>query len=209
MTIEGFINDQASLEPVAGVQIFVHAIKSPPGMGFLGGKRESVGSGTTNSRGYYKIKMKVFKEAERIELFINGANLRAGYVYIQPIVYLPTLNRHGSNTLNYLLSPTALLKIKFKNLNPVSDTDFFSFSWYYTGQGLPKGVLQKESCGTIVQSEAGTFTGKDVCGEYTVDAVAESASYIYWTVRKNNVATQHIDPIFVRRGIVNTFVLNY
>ena len=93
MTIEGTIRDEASLEPIAGILIFVDATKSPSGMGLLGGKRESVGQGTTDLKGYYKIKLRVFKEAENLDLFINGANFKEGYVSIQPNVSLLTLNR--------------------------------------------------------------------------------------------------------------------
>jgi hypothetical protein len=183
--IEGFIKDYNSLEPIAGIQIFVDAIQS--GMGLLDGRRESVGKGTTNMEGYYQIKLRIFKEAENIELFINAANSNGGYVSIQPNISLTSINRSGNNTLNFLLNSTALLKIKFKNLNPVGDSDLFHFSWYSNGAGTTKGILQKENCGTVVQNEAASWIGKDVCGQFTIDAIAENATYIYWTVRKNNV----------------------
>ncbi|MGI8634563.1 MAG: hypothetical protein ACR2KZ_04085, partial [Segetibacter sp.] len=207
MTIEGFIKDRASLEPIAGIEIFVVAQEAPLRMGIFGGRNENVGQGTTDSKGYYKIMLTVFKEAANLELFINGANLKEGYVSIQPNISLSSLNRSGTNSLNYTLSPTAQFKIKYKNKNPIDDKDFFYFS--YQPNGGTKGVLTDENCGTVIQSEAGIWTGKDVCGAKTFEAIAEKNIFINWTVKKNNVTRYYSDSIYVKRGVINEFHLNY
>ncbi len=210
ITIEGYIRDEASIEPIAGIQIFVDAIKSSSGMGIItNGRRENVGQGTTDSKGYYKIKLKVFKEAERLEFFINGGHIKEGYVYSQPDIYLSTLNTHGNNRLDFKLSPTTLLKIKFKNASPVSDSDLFNFSYYSNGNGWVKGIVEKESCGTVAINEAANWVGKDVCGEYTVETIAEKVTQVSWTVTKNNVIMQYIDSVYVKRGVMNEFSINY
>src|SRR5690606_26562537 len=70
--IEGYITDSISHQPIGGVPIRVDAIKSPSGMGIVsGGNRETVGQATTDKKGYYKAKLKVFKGAQRLQIFLN------------------------------------------------------------------------------------------------------------------------------------------
>ncbi|HEY5236414.1 MAG TPA: carboxypeptidase-like regulatory domain-containing protein, partial [Rhabdochlamydiaceae bacterium] len=65
ITVEGVVRDDASRAPLAGVFISIDRIKSPSGMGIItDGRRETVGRTTTNANGSYKVKLKVFKEAE-------------------------------------------------------------------------------------------------------------------------------------------------
>lgn len=207
--IEGIIREEGSNKPIAGIQIFVAAIESSPGMGIIGGRRDYVGQGTTDPVGYYRIKLKVFKKAERLDFDINAAHAKGGYVYTQQAVYLSDLNRRGNNNLDFSLSPVAVLKIKFKNASPVSDFDLFNFSYDSDGNGWVKGIVKKESCGAVAINEGANWIGKDVCGEYTVEAIADKAARVHWTVIKNNVTRQYIDSAYIRRGVINEFSINY
>lgn len=206
ITVEGFIKDEVSAEPVNGIQIFVAAIEpSSSGMGTIGGRRENVGQGITASRGYYKIKLKVFKNTERLNFDINAARLKEGYVYRQQGVYTTTLNKQGNNSLDFTLSAIALLKIKFKNTVPNSNADLFNFSYTSIGNGWYKGILKKESCGTVEVNESADWIGKDVCVEYIVEAMAEKTTQVYWHVLKNSVNSLNIDSIYIKRGVLNEF----
>jgi hypothetical protein len=210
MSVEGFVKDDASGEAITGVTIYIDAIKAPSGMGLItDGKRKRVGQTATDSKGYYKANLKIFKEAERLEFYLNPGKSKEGYVETQENVYLSDLNRHGNNKLNNTLSPTGLLRIKFKNVQPVSDADFFYYGWYDSGNGWTRGTIQKENCGTIAPSEALTWTGKDVCGIYTVETIAEGFTRVYWNVTKNGVTKNFSDSTFIKRGIINEFSLNY
>lgn len=210
INVEGVVRDDASKKPIAEIFIAIDGIKSPSGMGIItDGKREAVGQARTDANGYYRVKLKVFKGAERLELYLNPGKMKDGYVERQQDVYISDIDKSGSNKLDFTLSPTAVLKIKFKNVNAVSDSDFFYFGWYANGNGWTKGVIQKENCGTIPVSEALTWTGKDVCGTYTIETIAELKTHVYWTVKKNGLTKQYRDSVFVKRGIENEFLLNY
>lgn len=210
VTVEGVVRDDASKDPLVGIYISIDGIKSPSGMGIItDGKRETVGRTTTDANGYYKVKLKVFKEAERLEFYLNPGKIREGYVDRQQDIYLSSINKSGSNKVDLSLSPTALLKINFKNASPVSNSDFFYFGWYANGNGWTKGIIQKDNCGTVAASEALTWTGKDVCGNFTVETIAEQYSHVYWTVTKSGITKQYGDSVLVKRGIINQFSLNY
>ena len=208
--LEGVVRDDASKDPLAGIYISIDGIKSSTGMGIItNGRRKTVGQTTTDGNGYYKVKLKVFKDAENLEFYLNPGKLKEGFVDRQQVIYLSNINKSGSNKVDLTLSPTALLKIKFKNANPISDLDFFYFGWYANGNGWTKGVIQNENCGTVAASEALTWTGKNVCGNVTVETIAEKYTYVYWTVRKSGITKQYKDSVLVNRGIINEFSLNY
>lgn len=211
ITIEGVVKDEASKEPIAGIVIKVDGIKSPSGMGIItDGKRKAAGRTSTDANGYYKITLTVFKEAERLEFYLNPANLKEGYVEDQQNINLSNINKSDKNKVDFTLSPTSVLKIKFKNANPVSDADFFHFSWLAkNGHGSPKGLIQKENCGSVTATEALTWTGKDVCGIFTAETFAEKYIYVYWSAKKSGIIKQYLDSVFVKRGMVNEFYLNY
>ena len=209
LTVEGMVRDDASKKPIAGISISIDGIKSPSGIGIItDGKRETVGKTKTDANGYYKAKLKVFNEAERLEFYLNPGKLKEGYVDQQQNISLSDI-KSGNNKLDFTLSPTTLLNIKFKNTSPVSDSDFFYFSWYANGNGWTKGIIQKDNCGTVTASEALTWTGKDVCGTFTVETIVEQYTHVYWTTKKSGVTKQYRDSVFVKRGIINEFPLNY
>ena len=115
-TIEGYITDEISNQPIAGVPIKLVAIKSPSGMGIINGsKSETAGQATTNENGYYKTKLKVIKEANSLILSINEGHLRDGYTYADIPISLSDLRKGSNSTFSHALSPTAILKIKFVN----------------------------------------------------------------------------------------------
>jgi len=197
--IEGIVRDDLTLKSIRGVSVSASAVSA---VGF--GRNEEVGRTITDADGHYRLQLKIFKEAERLDFDINGGNLTDGYTYIQESIYTPLPDHH---LLDFRLNPTALLKIKFKNATPVSNSDFFYFGW--DGTGWTKGIVNKEYCGSIMPSQASTWTGKDVCGIYTIERIAERTTLIYWSVTKNNIITNYRDTVYVRRGIVNEFSLNY
>lgn len=210
ITVEGILRDDASKAPIAGIVISIDGIKSPSGMGIItDGRRKSAGRTTTDANGYFKVKLKIFKGAERLEFYLNPGKQKEGYVDRQENIYLSDINRNGNSKLNFTLSPTAVLRIKFKNISPVSDSDFFYFGWYAKGNGWTRGILQKENCGTIAASEALTWTGKEVCGIFTLETIAEQKTFVYWTVKKSGLTNQYKDSVFIKRGEVNEFSLNY
>ena len=209
ITIEGVVKEDASKQALNGIFITIDAIKSPSSWEGWDGKRETVESVTTDANGYYKVKLKVFKDAERLEFYLNPAKLNKDYVDSQRDVQLSTLNVNGNNKQDFTLSPIGILKIHFKNSTPVSATDFFYFGWYANGNGWPSGIIQKENCGTVPASQALTWTGKDVCGIFTVGTIAEQFTHVWWHVNKNGVIHDYQDSIFVSRVIVNDFQLNY
>lgn len=208
--IEGRITDDISNQPIEGVQIQVDAVKSSSGMGLItDGRRETVGEATTDRNGYYKANLIVFNDAQRLEMSINENNLKEGYTDGYIDASLSSLSKGGNTTFNHTLSPTAILKIKFVNANPQTNTDKFILNWCNCGQGLTKGILNRESCGTVKESEGGQWIGQDVCGIYTIEAVAGRKSDFSWYVTKNNETKLYLDSVFVERGVLNEFLINY
>jgi hypothetical protein len=208
--IEGKIIDNVSNQPIEGIQVRVDAIKPSSGMGIItDGRRETVGGATTDRNGYYKAKLKVFHEAQYLEIFINENNKKEGYTTGYIDASLSTLNKSVNTTFNHAISPTAILKIKFVNTSPQTDSDKFILNWCNCGQGLTKGILNRESCGTVKESEGGQWIGKDVCGIYTIEAVAGRESDFSWYVTKNNVTKLVLSSVYVERGVINEFLINY
>jgi hypothetical protein len=207
--VEGVLRDDVSKEPIPGVVILVDGVKTSSGMGIItDGMRKSLGQTTTDQAGKFKMKLKVFDKADRLQFFINPGGNKEGFVDRTMDIDLIDLNKNVTNTMNFTLSPTAFLKIKFKNLNPVSDLDFFYFGWYSIGSGVPKGVIKRENCGTVQASEALTWTGKDVCGTAMIETIAEQPTTVYWTVKKGGVIKEYSKSVSISRG-VNEFDLNY
>ncbi|GAB2530681.1 hypothetical protein [Rufibacter soli] len=204
--MEGVIRDDITQQPVANIAILVMAMT--PG-GIFGGSQANVGEGKTDANGYYRIRIKALKEAERLDYHINGAYPTQEYAYKTASLYLKDLNRNGTNTFDVLLSATTLLKIKFKNVNPFSDTDQFYFGHFSDGNGIasPKGEFV--NCGTVQVTEAGNWFGKDVCGILTVWTLADRYTTVYWNVRKNNVLQQNKEKVLVQRGKTNEFIIDY
>ncbi|WP_161890551.1 carboxypeptidase regulatory-like domain-containing protein [Pontibacter russatus] len=208
--IEGQITDDISNQPIEGVEIRVDAIKSSSGMGIISnGKRKTVGKATTDRNGYYKAKLKVFNGAQRLEISINENNKKEGYADGYLDASLSTLNKGASTIFNHAISPTAILKIKFINTSPQSNADKFILNWCNCGQGLTKGIINRENCGTVKESEGGQWIGEDVCGVYTIEAVAGRKSDFSWYVTKNNETRLFLDSVFVARGVLNEFLINY
>lgn len=208
--IEGKLRDEVSGQALPGINISVDGVKSPSGMGIISdGKRKTVGRGVTDANGYYKIKLKVFEEAERLEISLNSDFSNEGYVSREEQVHLSKVNKHGSNNLNYILSPAALLKISFKNESPHSDEDYIDVGWYHNGYGGTKGVIQQENCGTVAPVYGTVWKGKDACAVITVMAFAEQHTNVYWTVGKNGISKQYNVPVLVKRGVVNEFNISY
>lgn len=209
-TVEGIIRDDVSMQPISMIPVSIDAIKPPTGVGIItDGKRERVGRASTDANGYYKVKLKVFEEAKRLEFYVNRGIFKEGYAQRREDVYLSEMNRSGSNKMDYTLSPTALLIIKFRNEQPVSDSDFFYFRWYADGNGWTRGWTKMENCGTVTASEALTWTGKNVCGAFNVETIAEQFTHVYWTVTKNSVMKDYSDSVYIKRGVINEFSLNY
>jgi hypothetical protein len=208
ISIEGVVTDDVSNLPVPGIVVSVDAIKSPSGWGILtDGKREPAGRVTTDANGYYKVNVKIFNEAEFLEFTINPGRINNNYDERYHDTYLSSLNRSATNKIDFALSPTAVLKIKFKNQSPVSDSDEFYFGNY--SNGYTSGILQKENCGTISANDAMKWIGKNVCGAYTYQTAAERYSYIFWTVKKNGITNNYRDSVLVRRGVLNEYSINY
>ncbi|RYE27557.1 MAG: hypothetical protein EOP42_19075 [Sphingobacteriaceae bacterium] len=173
------------------------------------GKRETIGYTTTDKNGHYKIKLKIFRGAERLEFYINPIKTKQGYVESQQDIDISAINKSRSDNLNFTLSPTARLKINFKNATPFSDTDSFSFSWFAYANGWPEGIIQKENCGTVLDKESLIWIGKDVCGAFTIGTIAERYTQVYWNVRRNGIYKQYKDSIYVKRNVINQFSINY
>jgi hypothetical protein len=212
ISLEGIVTDDISHQPIAGIGIQVDAIKSSTGWGILSdGKRAWAGRALTDQNGHYKLSAKIFEGAERLEFYISERNMNPSYSHTSADLYLSNVNRSGNNKVDFELSPIALLKINFKNATPVSDSDFFYFGWYHIGGSgtVIAGSTQKEDCGTIPPSAAITWTGKDVCGAFTVQTLAGRYTRVYWTVKKGGVTTNFHDSVFINRGMLNQFSINY
>ena len=209
ISIEGVIKDDASKQVLNGIFITIDAIKSPSSWEGWDGYRKTVGSVTTDANGHYKVKLKVYNDAERLEFYLNPGKLNSGYVDSQPNIQLSSLNLNGNNKFDFTLSPIGILKIHFRNAIPIANTDFFYFGWSANGNGWPAGLLQKENCGTVSVSQALTWTGKDVCGIFTIGTIAEQFTHIWWHVEKGGVINLYRDSVYVKRGVVTDFNLNY
>jgi hypothetical protein len=212
ISLEGIVTDDISHQPIAGIEILADAIKSSTGWGILSdGKRASADRAVTDQNGHYKLTAKIFEGAERLEFQISETNMNRSYTYASEDLYLSNVNRSGNNKVDFELSPIARLKINFKNATPVSDSDFFYFGWYPVGGSgtVIGGSTQKEDCGTIPPSAAITWTGKDVCGAFTVQTLAGRYTRVYWTVKKGGVTTNFHDSVFINRGVLNQFSINY
>ncbi|PVY39507.1 carboxypeptidase-like regulatory domain-containing protein [Pontibacter virosus] len=206
-TIEGYVTDELN-QPVAGIAIGVDAVKTPSGMGIItDGKRKSAGNATTQENGYYSAKLKVFKDADRLEVALNE-NMLDGYTYRTESAYLPTLNSKGKNTLNFTLYTTAILRIKFVNTKPASDNDTFKFYYYGIWTGKPH-TRKMESCATVQENDNFQWIGKDVCGIYTVEAIVGDEAPIVWYVTKNGETKEFRATILIERGVVNEYLIQY
>ncbi|WP_207420714.1 hypothetical protein [Desertivirga brevis] len=203
--IEGTIKDELTNEPLPGVEIRTDAIKSSSGMGIItNGRRKRVGETSTDNNGNYSLKLKVFKDADRLEFYLNPGIKKEGYVELKIDKNYSEFRKKGINSVGFSLWPIALLKIKFKNSNPVSGDDFFYFGWYTNNvRGWPKGIVQNENCGSVIPSSALTWTGVDVCGSVTAETFADRTAHINWNVRKNGIMKQYKDSVYVKRGIIN------
>lgn len=206
-TIEGYVTDELN-QPVAGIAIGVDAVKTPSGMGFItDGKRKSAGNATTLQNGYYSAKLKVFKDADRLEVALNE-NMRDGYTYWTESAYLSTLNSKGKNTLNYTLNASAILRIRFVNTSPASDDDSFKLYYFGIETGKPH-TRKKESCGTVQENDNFLWVGKDVCGIYTFEAVVGDEAPIVWYVTRNGETKEFRAKILIERGVVNEYLIQY
>ena len=86
--VEGYIKDDASNIPLTGITLNIDAIKSPSGMGIItDGKRKKVGQTVTDANGHYKVKLKLFKEAESIEFWLNRGGANGAYDDSQRDIY--------------------------------------------------------------------------------------------------------------------------
>jgi hypothetical protein len=212
MAIEGIVRDDVSNQPIAGVEIYIDAVKPPSGMGILSdARRDHVGETLTDQNGNYKLNLKIFKEAVRLEVRVNREQKKSIYADGGSFLDLSALNRNGSNKTDFALSPVALLEIRFRNVNPVSDLDKFYFDWYPSpgSNGSGRGKIQEQNCGTIQPGLASIWTGKDVCGSITVETTAERYTHIEWTVNKNGVANHYRDSVLVKLGMANEYSINY
>ncbi|MBX3242215.1 MAG: carboxypeptidase regulatory-like domain-containing protein [Chitinophagaceae bacterium] len=204
--IEGVVRDAASGAPVPGVRISVDAIKPSSGWGIItDGRREGVAAAITDNEGYYNVSFKVFHGAQYLDFFLSPADPNAYTSNLETMHEIP----RGETLRDFEISPIGLLKISFKNVNPVSDDDFFYFNWFNNGKGWVNGQAVRENCGTIQVSDAVTWKGKDVCGVWTVQTIAESTTRISWTVEKNGIRKEYRDSIFVKRDKTAEYVLNY
>lgn len=210
-TIEGQIIDAISNQPIEGVRIKVDATKSPTSMGIInGGRRETVGNAITDKNGYYKSNLKLFNGAERLQIFINENNQKQGYTDGEIDVSLSALNKGGNTTFNRSLNPTAILKIKFINTSPQSNADRFSLLYGCNCEsGHTKGILKTEICGSVSESEGIQWVGQDVCGIYTIEAIAEKKAGFSWYVMKNGETKYFKDSVLVKQGVINNYLLNY
>jgi len=210
MIVEGYIKDDATKLPVAGITIHIDAIKSPSGMGIItDGKRKKAGETVTDANGHYKVKLRVFEEAEMLEFWLNRGGTKKAFEDAQRVAYLSDLNKDGHNRIDFDLTPLALLKINFRNVDPISNADFFYFGWYTTNSGGSWGSVNEENCGSVIPSEARIWTGMDVCGSTTVRTAAEKSTSVYWTVKKNNITKEYNESVFVKRGVLNEFTISY
>lgn len=212
LPVEGIISDHISGEPVAGLTLNIDAIKSPSGMGIItDGSRVTAAQTTTDSKGYYKAKLKIFEGAETLEFILNSGHEKAGYVETKHTFDFPDLNGSG-NKIDFTMSPTALLLLKIKNTQPASDSDYFGLGWHDRitewSRGWTRGILEKENCGTVTENGL-IWIGKDVCANYVVEAIAGDYIFIYWTVKKDGVTNEYKDSTYVERGIMNEYILNY
>lgn len=209
MTVEGFVLDQITKEPVAGVAIEVDAIKPPTGMGIItDGKRKRAATAITDINGFYHCKLKLFEEAERCEFKLNVNQVKNYATERTKDFYLKDLSRGTVNTLDFELIPITLLKISFNNDRPISDNDFFYFN-FYSETSIGGKIVESQTCGSVIETEAGTWRGKDVCGTTTVETEADRYTYIYWTVEKNNLRNSYRDSTYCERGKVSEFIIKY
>ncbi len=212
ITIEGTVQDEVSQQPLSNIYIIIDGIKSATS-GFGGiignGERKNVGNVTTDVNGHFTVKLKVFKGADRLNFYLNPEHINKGCTENQEDLYLSNITSNG-NFVNFKLSPTSQLKVSFKNANPVSDADFFYFTYaVFFGKGGAAGIIKEENCGTIKHDEAITWTGKDVCGIFTIETLAERYTHISWLVKKNGITKQYYDSVYVKRAAVSQFSINY
>lgn len=173
-----------------------------------GGKRETLATTQTDTNGHFKLQMEVFKAAERLEIRFNELLEKTGYVYSSKSIDIAAISLKGDNKMDFTLSPTATLQIKFKNTNPIDEYDLFNFNWWTDGSASTKGILQNENCGTVIEEPKG-WTGKDVCGTRTVETIAEKPTAIYWTVTKNGTTTKYSDSVYAKRDQTTGYTINY
>lgn len=210
VVVEGIILDDQSKKPLDGIVIYIDGIKTPSGMGIItDGKRERVGQTTTDVNGHYRVDLKLFKSVERLAFYINPAHRKEGYADRHTDTDLSSINVNAVSRFDFTLHPTALLEVKFKNVNPVSDSDRFYFSNYSGGFGGTRGTIKLENCGSITPKDSFFWIGKDVCGTSTIDAMAGLYTYVFWTVEKNAIRKQFKDSVYVKKGVVNSLNINY
>jgi hypothetical protein len=212
ITVYGSISDQLTGEAIASVPINIDAIKSASSMGIItDGRRVTAGQITTDLKGNYKATLRTFEGAETLEFMINSSHEKVGYTETKHFIGISDLHNQ-SNQLDFTLSPTALLRFKIRNADPVADTDYFTLWWHDRIIEWPRGwtrdIVEKENCG-IVKENGLTWIGKDVCAIYTLEAIAEDYVFFYWTVKEDEVTNEYKDSIYMKRGVVKEYSLNY
>ena len=203
--VEGIIKDNISNAPVAGIGISIDAIKSPTSMGMsISGRRENIEKLETDINGYYYAKLKVFQDAETLEFNFNRfPHVPAiGYESMSRYLEIVNLKPSASNNIDFLISPITILKIKFENMIPQSDSDRFSCI-------IPGNLIDIENCGSVNPTEALNWAGANVCGTYNCETYAEKITKVFWSYRENSISYNRIDSILTKRNIINVIQLEY
>jgi hypothetical protein len=203
--IEGVIRDHQNGQPVAGSYISVDAIKSPASFAIsFSGYRKVIGTARSDQNGVYKIKCKIPKDAQSIDIKANEDLSKTDYSRVLMSKDIADINMSGNNRFDLKVGAVSLLKVKFKNTSPVSSSDYLNISWFGAFS-----LLQTENCGTVLPDEALFWKGMDVCGSYTLSVPADTNTTIKWSVKKNDIWTIKETNVFAKRGMVTEFVIAY
>ena len=205
-TITGTVTDKENNQPVAGVPISVDAIE-PLGTPGFGGIRKHEGQGITDANGHYSINVGIFKGVQSLQLFVNQGNGNTGYWFSNSTVNIADLNPSKSNNKDFTLVPLAILNVNYKNITRYSDSDLFRFYVFSNPSGE---VVNRTYCGSIHEDSLdASWTGKDVCGTNSLMEAADHEAIITWDVYRKGVHNSFEDSVFVKRGVVTNFDINY
>lgn len=204
-SIEGVVIDKGNNNPISNIDLSVDGTKSGS---ILNSVRINLGKTTCDNNGHFKLLFKEYTEAEIYEFTVNSSSTNSFVKQIFTInaeLFKLTPNK----SQNILLTAGTILQIKFKNQNPINDSDWFMFGYMADANGWFKINPIDENIGTVKSDNGIVWLGKDVNANRTIQTTADDWTYIYWEVEKSKMRTKYRDSIFCKRDTISTFKINY
>jgi hypothetical protein len=164
-----------------------------------------IATGTTNADGVVNFSFKA-----------QSKELTTGYYYVRALSttdYYPENEedyfvRKADSVVNSLihLSSKASVKVIYQNFKPVMSTDNFNIFAYYNRYYNEKNSQRM----TMLPTQSFTFSGGPFDRQEAIGATAGNAyTYIYVNRKINGVVSQVKDSIYLNKGEMKAYTVNY